>query len=150
MQLNYSGQNDNTLKAGASLAHQEMNLESISSLRQKIKTFGWHRKATRKIIFELILHLIVAFGGIVIVITSNNFSIQVLGMLLSTIGSLGVSTNTHTSSHYATSERKWLKSGYPFPIRWRLGGKSPTPLSSPILGEKLKVCLRVNTGRASR
>ena len=118
MPSNHSGQTDKTGKMNASLTHQEMNLESISLLRQKIKAFGWHRKATRKILFELMLHLIVAFGGIVIFVTSNNFLIQASGMLLSTIGSLGVSTNTHTSSHYATSERKWVNElltyfGYP-------------------------------------
>ncbi len=100
------------------LTNQEMSLDKISSLRQTIKDLGWHRKATRKILFELMIHLTLALGGIGIFIISENLLVQVLGMLVSTVGSLGVSTNTHTSSHYATSEKKWVNElltyfGYP-------------------------------------
>lgn len=118
MQSNNNQQTDIDHKMGDSLSLQEINLESISLLRQKIKALGYQKKATKKILYELMLHLIFAFGGIVIFVTSNNFLIQALGILLSTIGSLGVATNTHTSSHYATSDKKWVNElltyfGYP-------------------------------------
>ena len=46
-------------------------------------------------------------------------------MIVSTAASLGVATNTHTSSHYATSEKRWLNElltffGYPVFLGCRL------------------------------
>lgn len=42
-----------------------------------------------------------------------------MGLLISTFGTLGVTTNTHTHSHYATSDHRWVNElltyfGYPF------------------------------------
>jgi fatty acid desaturase len=45
--------------------------------------------------------------------------LRACGMVLVVAGSMGVGTNTHTSSHYATSEKRWINElltffGYPF------------------------------------
>ena len=65
------------------------------------------------------MHVVLAVGGLVVFFASENLAVRIIGLLVSTAGSMGVGTNTHTSSHYATSERRWVNEaltffGYPF------------------------------------
>ncbi len=83
-------------------------MDNISSLRMEIKQRGWYKKATGKILLELALQLTVALGGIAVFIISDSIFVCACAMLLSTAGSMGVGTNSHTSSHYGTSDKKWL------------------------------------------
>src|SRR5262249_35038769 len=57
-------------------------------------------------------------GGIALFLTCTNSIVRAVAMLVSTFGSVGVGTNTHTSSHYATSNKRWVNElltyfGYP-------------------------------------
>ncbi len=50
--------------------------------------------------------------------TCHNPAVRVLGILISTFGCMGVGTNTHTSTHYGTSDKRWVNEalsyfGYP-------------------------------------
>lgn len=91
----------------------------LRSLREQIKVHGWCRKASGPILLQLLLHIALSLGGIVAFVVSDSLLIRICAMIVSTAGSIGVGTNTHTSSHYATSDKRWLNElltffGYPF------------------------------------
>jgi linoleoyl-CoA desaturase len=92
--------------------------ESLAGLRQEIIARGWNRKATFRVISELLLDFAVAMAGIWIFVVHDDVLVRICAMILSTAGSMGVATNTHTSSHYATSRKRWVNElltflGYP-------------------------------------
>ena len=80
----------------------------LASLREEIAAHGWNRKATGRILGELFGHLLLAGSGVALVIAATNGWARALGMFLVATGSIGVGTNTHTSSHYGTSDRRWV------------------------------------------
>jgi linoleoyl-CoA desaturase len=58
-------------------------------------------------------------GGSWVFFTSTSLPIRIAGLLVSTLGSVGIGSNTHTASHYATASRRGLNEallyfGYPF------------------------------------
>jgi linoleoyl-CoA desaturase len=92
--------------------------ESLAELRQEIIARGWYRRATLRIMVELLFNLAIALAGIWIFLASQHLLVRICGLLISTAGSMGAATNTHTSSHYATSNRRWVNEmltflGYP-------------------------------------
>jgi fatty acid desaturase len=80
----------------------------LATLRREIRARGWHRKPTRRIVAELMLSLAIAAIGATIAIGCEDLWWRGLGMVILTIGTMGVATNAHTSSHYATSDRRWV------------------------------------------
>jgi fatty acid desaturase len=94
-------------------------MNSIASLRAELKGRGWYQKAPEKVLRELAFHVFISLGGIVVFVTTDSLLVQGLALLLSTAGTMGVASNTHTSSHYATSTKRWVNElltyfGYPF------------------------------------
>ena len=92
--------------------------DDFTSLRMELGQRGWYRKATGRVVLELALHLTVALSGIAVFIISDSIFVCGGAMLLSTAGAMGVATNSHTSSHYGTSDKKWVNEvltyfGYP-------------------------------------
>ncbi len=92
--------------------------EVLAKLRQEIKERGWYRKATGHVVCELLFDLAAAVAGTWIFLTHSDPLMCICGMIVATAGSMGVATNTHTSSHYATSGRRWVNEmltflGYP-------------------------------------
>ena len=73
-----------------------------AALRKEFIALGLYRKATGRILFELALNAALAIGGILVFLESHILLIRICGMPISTFGSMGVGTNTHTSSHNAT------------------------------------------------
>jgi linoleoyl-CoA desaturase len=93
-------------------------IEAVRELRVEFARRGWDRKATAHIVLELIAHITIAVAGIVIFMISHNVALEALGLLVSAFGCMGVGTNTHTSTHYGTSDKRWLNEalsyfGYP-------------------------------------
>ncbi|MDY7227233.1 fatty acid desaturase family protein [Hyalangium rubrum] len=93
-------------------------MHPLSLLNQEFIARGWNRKPTGRLLAELALHVTLALGGIALVVLARSPWLDALGILVSTMGSLGVSTNTHTSSHYSTATRRWVNRaltyfGYP-------------------------------------
>jgi linoleoyl-CoA desaturase len=93
--------------------------EALAKLRREIAARGWNRKATVRVTGELLLNLAAAAGGIWVFVHYCSLLVRVCAMIVSTAGSMGAATNTHTSSHYATSRRRWVNElltyvGYPF------------------------------------
>jgi len=93
-------------------------IEAVAELRREFTRRGWDRKATNRIAFELLIHVTIAVAGIAIFMTGQNPAARVLGIVISAFGCMGVGTNTHTSTHYGTSDQRWVNEalsyfGYP-------------------------------------
>jgi linoleoyl-CoA desaturase len=91
---------------------------SLAPLYEEFVKRGWHRKVTARILLELLINLFISLAGMVIFLAWENPFVRVCGIIVSTAGSIGVGTNTHTSSHYATSNKRWVNEsltyfGYP-------------------------------------
>src|SRR5207253_3240913 len=94
-------------------------IEAVGELRKEFGRRGWNEKMTGPIVLELLVHIALAALGILIFIAFHNLAARVAGTLIATFGCMGVGTNTHTSSHYGTSEKRWVNEaltyfGYPF------------------------------------
>jgi hypothetical protein len=94
------------------------SVEAFTELRRGFAGHGWDKKATNRIVFELSIHVAIALIGITIFMICRNPVIRFLGILISTFGCMGVGTNTHTSTHYGTSAKRWVNEalsyfGYP-------------------------------------
>lgn len=95
-----------------------MDLDEFAALRAEFAVRGWHRKATAAVVGELLVHLTIAVTGYVMFLACESPALAWLGMAISTYGSLGVATNTHTSTHLGTSDKRWVNDllsyfGYP-------------------------------------
>jgi len=93
-------------------------IEAFAELRQEFGRRGWDRKATGRILFELVIHAAIAVAGIILFLSVHHPALRALALLISAFGTMGVGTNTHTSSHYGTSNKRWVNEalsylGYP-------------------------------------
>src|SRR5450432_2715807 len=83
-------------------------LDSYTSLAAELKRQGWFRKATGRLMMEFTFHLATFALGIVVVVNASNAWVWIGGVAISAIGATGISTNTHTSAHFATSDKRRL------------------------------------------
>ena len=93
-------------------------VEAVAELRREFVHRGWDKKATNRIVFELLIHVAIAMAGLAIFMTLHNPGMRILGLIIATFGCMGVGTNTHTSTHYGTSDKRWVNEalsyfGYP-------------------------------------
>jgi hypothetical protein len=58
-------------------------IEAVSELRREFARRGWDKKATNRIVFELLIHVAIALAGIAIFMTCHNAAVRVLGILIS-------------------------------------------------------------------
>jgi linoleoyl-CoA desaturase len=91
---------------------------AITELHREIRRRGWQHKATARILGQLLVHVVLTVAGIVLVMSAEGLGWRLLGLLIATYGTLGVGCNTHTSTHYATSDNRWVNEalsyfGYP-------------------------------------
>lgn len=83
-------------------------LDSYTTLAAELKRQGWFRKATGRLMMEFAFHLATFVFGIVIAVNASSAWIWMGGVAISAIGATGISTNTHSSAHFATSDHRWL------------------------------------------
>jgi len=83
-------------------------LDSFESLKAELKRQGWYRKATGRILLEFAFHMATFVAGILVAINAPNAWVWFLGVVINVVGATGLSTNTHTSSHFGTSDRRWF------------------------------------------
>ena len=83
-------------------------VRSFEALQGVVRAGRWHRRATSHVVRQLLLHLVVAVVGLVLALGGGSLAARVIGVMLLVLGSVGVGTNSHTSSHYATSDRRWV------------------------------------------
>jgi fatty acid desaturase len=91
---------------------------NLAALRRELEPYAIDKKATAAVLAELALHLAITAAGIALVALTQSLWLRALGVGLAILGSMGVATNTHTSSHKATSEHAWVNDlltyfGYP-------------------------------------
>ena len=96
-----------------------MRNDGLVALRKELEARGYFRRATRQVLGELALFVFITVVCLVVFIAWDNFVIRAASLVVMTLSTLGVTTNTHTSSHYATSDRRRLNEiltyfGYPF------------------------------------
>lgn len=109
------GDEDVLTHAGQSTARDRALL---SALRAALVGAGLHRRATGRVLAELAFHLLLLFGGASLFFGAAPAALRAAGLLLAALGSVGLGTNTHTSAHGATSEKRWVNdllslAGYP-------------------------------------
>jgi linoleoyl-CoA desaturase len=83
-------------------------VDRFAVLRDELQARGWARKRPARVVTELLLHLAVTGAGIAVIVMTDTLLARVAGLALSVLGSIGVGSNSHTSSHYATSDRRWV------------------------------------------
>ena len=91
----------------------------ISELVSEIGQRGYTKRVPRRTIVELMVHVTLNVGGLALFVVSDFWLLQMVALGCSTLGFLGVVTNTHTSAHGATSDHPWVNRaltyfGYPF------------------------------------
>ncbi|MGH7169457.1 MAG: fatty acid desaturase family protein [Gemmataceae bacterium] len=85
--------------------------DTLASLQREFRRRGWHRPATAILLRQYALLLALSLGGLILFDISSDLRYQALGLMLSAIGSLGISTQAHTASHGTVSRAKWLNQG---------------------------------------
>jgi fatty acid desaturase len=70
-------------------------------LAQIVRERGWLEKAQGRVMAELGLHLVLYLGGTALFVAVDNLLVRAVALFVMTYGGLGVTTNTHTSSHNA-------------------------------------------------
>lgn len=94
-------------------------LESYKQLARELRAEGFYELTPWRVLGELLLHLVVCLGGLAVGVLAGPWWVKGVGFLVSTLGALGIATNTHTSSHDASGRSRRLNRfltylGYPF------------------------------------
>lgn len=100
-------------------------MHSLTLLNQEWIARGFHRKQTRRVLIEFTLMVTMAICGPLLFGLYDHWLIWIAGLWMSSYGSLGITTNCHTSSHNATSNRRWLNRGlcfFGYPVLMGLSG----------------------------
>jgi linoleoyl-CoA desaturase len=89
-------------------AKQEGPVHALSELNKQFHTMGFHQKLPGRILLELVVVVSCMVGGILLFVAVENWLVRVVALWISSLGLLGITTNTHTSAHYATSSKRWV------------------------------------------
>ena len=100
-------------------AHAAAVAEDFRRLTAACRARGRYQRRTGRVVFELAWHIATFLVGLIVLVASELWLLKATGLLLVTVGLLGVGTNTHTSAHYATARARWINEaltffGYPF------------------------------------
>ncbi|MEO9036604.1 MAG: acyl-CoA desaturase [Gemmatimonadaceae bacterium] len=77
-------------------------------MNSRFHEMGFHKKLTGRILFEGVFMITLMCGGIVIFFEYHSLWVKAFALWFSSIGLLAITTNTHTSAHYATSDKRWV------------------------------------------
>jgi fatty acid desaturase len=93
--------------------------QAYRELGQIVRERGWLEKAQGRMLTELGVLVALHVGGIALFLAVDNVFVRAAALLISTFGGLGITTNTHTSSHNASCRSMSLNRaltyfGYPF------------------------------------
>jgi fatty acid desaturase len=73
----------------------------LHALRDEVRSRGWDRPPAGRMAVEIAGHVALALGGIVAFVAAPGLLARACALVMTTIGSLGIITFTHTASHYA-------------------------------------------------
>jgi Fatty acid desaturase len=96
-----------------------MRNEGLLAIRRQVQARGYFEKAPGRVVGELTLLVGVAAISVGMFIAVDSVVIKTAALVLLALTKVGVSTNTHTSSHYATSDSRRVNEiltyfGFPF------------------------------------
>jgi fatty acid desaturase len=86
----------------------------LHRLRRDLEARGLTRKRPLAVVLQLIGAVAVTAAGCLLTWLPLPWPVRVLGMLVSVLGMITVGTNSHTSSHRATSDRLWVNQALTF------------------------------------
>lgn len=87
---------------------------TLAQLRREFAKHGWTRKPTARIVMELAVHLLTIVAGAAMYFAHWPLPLRVIGIAVSAFGCVAVASNSHTSSHYATSSKRWVNEALTF------------------------------------
>ena len=79
--------------------------QGLLHLRREFARQGLTRKLTARIVWELVAHVTMLLGGSLLFLAVPGMGAKILGALLAALGCVGIASNTHTSSHFATGRQ---------------------------------------------
>lgn len=97
--------------------YTEAELADLSSLRAALRARGFYEPRTARVLCELLLLSLLAFGGVALALAATPLWLRALGMLAAVTSGLGLSTSGHTASHRASSTNdriNWFITVYAF------------------------------------
>jgi fatty acid desaturase len=83
-------------------------MHPLTVLNQELAARGYHRKPTARLLAGLALLLAMAGGGAAAYLAVHGVAAKAAALLVMTLGNLGITTHTHSSSHNSTSRRLWV------------------------------------------
>ena len=91
---------------------------NFRNLRRELRRQGLFRKDPVGVLSLLALHSTLFVAGLTLFLIDERIAVKVAATVIWGYGLTGIASNTHSSSHYATSERRWLNRlltyvGYP-------------------------------------
>src|SRR4051794_6216007 len=89
-----------------SKVHHRDVTKSVHALQKEFRRRGWHRPATTIILGQFAIVLTMMIGGLAVFAFAPSILAKIVGMIISTMGALGVSTQAHTASHGAIARDK--------------------------------------------
>lgn len=98
----------------------------LLQLREEVREKGWHCPPTGLMLLQIATHSAVALIGIWAFLAADNWIGRVCALFVSTVGGLGITSFTHSASHNAVVEPRWLNevlTYYGFTFFW---GESTT------------------------
>ena len=87
---------------------------ALAELRREFTRRGWNRRSIWPITLALAIHCTLILAGTILGLWAwasappGGFVLTAVGILLASVGSLGIGTTTHTSSHYAASAKRGM------------------------------------------
>src|SRR5438128_677066 len=92
--------------------------DSLESMLREFRRRGWHRRATGTLLVQFAILLGLTLGGLAVFFLCPYLVLKALGLVISFLGTLGISTQAHTASHNALSKKKGVNRfftylGYP-------------------------------------
>ncbi|HEX6750073.1 MAG TPA: acyl-CoA desaturase [Longimicrobium sp.] len=80
----------------------------MTALNRELAARGFHRRPTARLLAELALFVALGAGGAVAFLVVPGIPAKAAALVAMTLGNLGMTTHTHSSSHNATSRRLWV------------------------------------------
>jgi linoleoyl-CoA desaturase len=92
----------------ALLPTRDAELAALTKLRRDIRREGLERQTPVIALAVLAFHVTVMLGGIAVFVASGRLWVEIVAMLVSTYGALGVGMTGHNASHRAvTGSKRW-------------------------------------------
>lgn len=94
------------------------HLESFRALRRELRRQGYFDKDPVGVLALLVMHCTLFLFGLTIFLIEDRLFMTVAATVVWGYGLTGIAANTHSSSHYATSKKRWVNRlltyfGYP-------------------------------------